>query len=434
MPARQREHLAPVRRIPAARRTNTEPADNSFLEAAEASAIEVGGTTRISLMLMPHERGPIGVQARELLARLQQTLQKQPVPMTVTAQTVFLREAADQSECERILGAHYGGQSPAIHYVLQPPCCGASLAFEAWAIGGTGIKVERFGKHVLALSYDGVRWIHCTGIPSGIESGDAYAQMSSLLERMGEALSSASAEFEQVVRTWFYLGGITESDPGEQRYKEMNRARADFYRNIPFGRALLGGNTVPGIYPASTGIGTAGNSLSGSCLAVQTTRKDTTLLNLENPHQTPAYAYPPRYSAKSPKFSRGMALVLGNQVTTWISGTASIVNSESRYPDDIERQTEQTIENIEQLLSPETFAYQGQHGIMASLHDLAKIRVYVKRPQDFEKCKRICERRFGHVPTIYAVADVCRPELLVEIEGVAFSRRLNGHHTTLNGH
>jgi len=38
-------------------------------------------------------------------------------------------------------------------------------------------------------------------------------------------------------------------------------------------------------------------------------------------------------------------------------------------------------------------------------------------------CKAICDERFGTIPVIYAVADVCRPELLVEIEGVAFSRR-----------
>jgi hypothetical protein len=53
---------------------------------------------------------------------------------------------------------------------------------------------------------------------------------------------------------------------------------------------------------------------------------------------------------------------------------------------------------------------------------MAKIRVYLKRPEDLVKCRAICERRFGPVPAVYAVADICRPELLVEIEGVAFSR------------
>ena len=46
------------------------------------------------------------------------------------------------------------------------------------------------------------------------------------------------------------------------------------------------------------------------------------------------------HSAQSPKFSRAVALVLGNYVTTWVSGTASIVDSETRYPGDPRRQTE----------------------------------------------------------------------------------------------
>ena len=51
------------------------------------------------------------------------------------------------------------------------------------------------------------------------------------------------------------------------------------------------------------------------------------------------------------------------------------------------------------------------------------MRVYIKRQEDYAKAKAICEARLGEVPTIYAVADVCRPDLLVEIEGIAFSTR-----------
>ena len=117
-----------------------------------------------------------------------------------------------------------------------------------------------------------------------------------------------------------------------------------------------------------------------------------------------------------------MAVVIGNYVTTWISGTASIVNSESVHPGDAAMQTEQTIDNIEHLIARENFARHGVPGAGAELSDLAKLRVYVKRPEDYEACREVCERRFGSLPTIYAQADVCRPELLVEIEGVAFSR------------
>ncbi|HWX21232.1 MAG TPA: hypothetical protein VN578_15130 [Candidatus Binatia bacterium] len=117
-----------------------------------------------------------------------------------------------------------------------------------------------------------------------------------------------------------------------------------------------------------------------------------------------------------------MALVLGHYATTWVSGTASIVNAESRFLGDVEKQTEQTIDNIERLIAPENFAAHGVKGAGAGLADLAKIRAYLKRAGDFQKCRAICERRVGSVPAIYAVGDVCRPDLLVEIEGVAFSK------------
>ena len=55
--------------------------------------------------------------------------------------------------------------------------------------------------------------------------------------------------------------------------------------------------------------------------------------------------------------------------------------------------------------------------------NLGLVRIYIKRQEDFEKTRAICRSRLGDLPTIYAVADVCRPELLVEIEGMAFSRR-----------
>jgi enamine deaminase RidA (YjgF/YER057c/UK114 family) len=178
-----------------------------------------------------------------------------------------------------------------------------------------------------------------------------------------------------------------------------------------------------GIYPASTGIGMSGSGLVAGSLALQTQRGDAFLLPLENPQQTPAYAYHPRHSPQSPKFSRGVALVLDNYITTWVSGTASVVHSLSRHPGDIRKQTEQTIENIEKLISADNFVFHGIKHPGARLNDLAKVRVYLKRAEDFSVCKAICEKRFGSVPAIYAVADVCRPELLVEIEGVAFTKR-----------
>jgi len=384
--------------------------------------MDLGDSARVAVMITPRGRGPFREQAQELLSNLRTILAKQPEPMAITVQTVFLKDPQDQAECARMLAEFSGPDLPVTNYVRQPPCCGAALALEAWAIGGKGVRVEHFGPHALAVSYDSVRWVYCAGIEPAASLPGVHPQALDGLGRLRAALVQAGSSFDRVVRTWFYLGGITEPEGGVQRYQELNRARTNFYRDIRFHGSSPEGGAPRAIYPASTGIGMAGRGLVLSCMTLETRRDDLILLPLENPQQTPAYAYDPNYSPLSPKFSRAVALVLGDYVTSWVSGTASIVNSESCYPGDAVRQTAQTIDNIERLIAGENFTLHGLKGAGASLHDLAKIRVYLKRPEDLAQCRAVCERRFGAVPAIYAVADICRPELLVEIEGVAFSR------------
>jgi enamine deaminase RidA (YjgF/YER057c/UK114 family) len=392
--------------------------------AAESSIVDLGGPKRVTLMLTPQGRGSFREQAEEVLTKLRAILARQPVQMAVTIQTVFLRDPRDQRECEQILAAHNGDKPPITNFVQQPPCCGAALALEAWAIGGPSVTLKHFGSQGLSVSYDGVRWIYAAGLARDCSTGGVYANTLDALEGARALLAKAGSGFDHVVRTWLCLGGITEPEAETQRYKELNRARADFYHDISFGGGLPRPDLAHNAYPASTGIGMSGRGLVLSCLALETRREDARLVPLENPGQTPAYAYHLKHSPQSPKFSRAMALVLGDYVTTWISGTASILDSESRHPGDIDKQTNQTIDNIERLISRENFASHGAGNAGATLRDLAKIRVYLKHPEDFARCAAVCGRRFGPVPAIYAHADVCRPELLVEIEGIAFSRLL----------
>ncbi|PWU15908.1 MAG: dioxygenase [Verrucomicrobia bacterium] len=445
---------------------------------AQTSFVHLGDSARLALMLEPSGRGPFRSQAQDVLSLLSNALQEQSRPMSVVNQTVFLRRAEDQKLCEHILSDFYGPHQPATNFLFQAPCSGAALAMEAWAIGGESVRVEHYSPQVLAVSYDRVRFIYCAGIKpaSGLTSRKVYPGVLNALESLDHALRQAGSRFEHIVRLWYYLGGVTAPEGRLQRYFELNRARTDFYRNIPFGGAFVAkrnghplergqlvranrrsadilvrskrgelklarksitrntfeagcGQECPrsasAIYPASTGIGMQGRQLIVSCIALETSRPDLVLVPLENPHQTPPCLYPPRYSPESPKFARATAMSLGDYVTTWISGTASVLNSESCHAGDIAKQTEQTIDNIERLIAPANFKQHGLLGAGATLRDLAKVRVYLKRQKDFSACQAICQRRFGNVPAIYAIADVCRPELLVEIEGVAFSKRLN---------
>jgi len=424
--ARQRQDVAkPTRRrsAPEPKLLVTPGRLGESSKPADFSVAELDDVRRISLSLAPRSRGSLREQLADILSSQEAILQHLCTPHVVTSQTIFLRTGADQAECARLLNEHYGQNLPVTTFVLQEPCCGAALATEAWAIGGRSIRVKRFAPNLMTVEYDGLRWVYCGGIQPSPTAGRVHDQTLDTLDRLRGALNRTGCGFESVVRTWFYLGAITGRERRTQRYKELNRARADFYRPIRFFPEMLQESGSRGAYPASTGIGTAGTGLVLACTALQTRRQDVFLLPLENPQQTPAYDYHARYSPQSPKFSRALALVTPRYTMTWVSGTASIVDSESQHPADIEKQTQQTIDNIQKLIGPENFRGRGVAGTGSSLQEMAKLRVYIKRHEDYAKCRKVCERRFGAVPTIYAVADVCRPELLVEIEGLALCPR-----------
>jgi enamine deaminase RidA (YjgF/YER057c/UK114 family) len=174
-------------------------------------------------------------------------------------------------------------------------------------------------------------------------------------------------------------------------------------------------------FPASTGIGSDNRDVLMGCIAFRSDRAGVVITPLENPRQTPAFDYPSAYSPKSPQFSRAMALSCGQYATIFISGTASITQSETQHVGDAAAQTRETLANIEALISRKNLARHGLPGHGATLDGLGFVRVYIKRREDYEAVRAVCQSQLGDLPTIYAIADVCRPDLLVEIEGMAFS-------------
>ena len=275
------------------------------------------------------------------------------------------------------------------------------------------------------MTHNALSWVHCANVTPRDGVTGVYNQTISSLSKMRVLLAKQGVEFDRVIRTWFYLGGIVDDDEdGNQRYKELNRARSAFFEGVHF---LAGCQPrlpeVPEPYPASTGIGTEGRELMLGCIALATDRPEIVAMPLENPKQTAAFHYASSYSPKSPKFARAMALSCGDYATIFVSGTASIVDSESRHIGDVEGQTRQTLDNIEALISEENLGGMACPGWAPRSTTSGLARIYIKRQEDFEKTQAICRSRLGDVPMVFAVADVCRPELLVEIEGMAFSKR-----------
>lgn len=392
------------------------------------SVVDLDGVSHVFAAAVPLAGSTLEDQAHDALRTIEAVFAEEGDRDAIVAQTVFLRDSGDLEACRRVLRGFYGREMPATTYVAQPPCEGKRLSIEAFGAGrGEGaVAIERVDERTVIARHGGVSWVHIAQATPSTSDQRVYERALSAFREMAGRLRSLGVGFDRVVRTWLYLGDIVGLEDGVQRYHELNRARTDFFRGVDFARALGPGAPSDRVYPASTGIGATGRDVVMSSVAVVAEPGRLALLPLENPVQTSACDYAGRYGRESPKFSRAMAVVAGPSVTIFVSGTASITGSETRWLEDVERQAHQTLDNIEELISEANFARHGRPGIGATLRDLALARVYIKRPEDYPRARAACEARLGELPTVYAVADVCRPELLVEIEGIAFARAPRG--------
>jgi enamine deaminase RidA (YjgF/YER057c/UK114 family) len=392
------------------------------------SVVELNDVRHVFAAAVPRRGLTLRQQADDALRTIEAVIDEEGTRGSIVHQAVFVPSVNLIEECRHIMRDFYGSDMPATSYVPQPPCEGKLLAIEALGIGRAPgeVEIERVSEQLVIARHNHIAWCHCAEVVPRDCNGSVYDASLDALQQIRSLLASVNIPFEEIVRTWLYLGGIVEDEGPTQRYKELNRARTDFYQDIHF----LADRVPPGrkgrVFPASTGIGTEGRRVMMSAIALATDRKDIIAVPLENPRQTAAFDYADHYSPKSPKFCRAMALSCGNYATIFVSGTASITDSETWHVGDAVAQTHETLDNIAALICEENLCYHGLPGLGASLDGLGLVRVYIKRAEDYASVRAACEKRLGELPTICAMADVCRPELLVEIEGIAFSRRGSG--------
>ena len=389
------------------------------------SLVELNDVCHVFATVVPRSGNTLREQVRDALEGIAAVMSAEGAAGAVIHQAVFLADGESMAACRHIVRDFYGCDVPATSYIPQPPCEGKLVAIEAMGLGRgrENVEIERISDQVVVTHQNGVAWVYADhAVPRTLATG-VYEKTICSYQHLRRLLPGAGARFDQVLRTWLSLGGIVDDDGPTQRYKELNRARADVYQHVPFLTDRLPEGYTGPAFPASTGIGTAGRSLSLSALAVVSDDDSVVAVPLENPRQTAAYAYSTTYSPTSPKFSRGLALCCGEDTTLFISGTASITNSETRHVGDVVAQTHETLENITALISEANLSRHGLPGRGTTLEGIGVARVYVKRPEDHAKVRQVCEQRLGGVPASYVVADVCRPDLLVEIEGIAFSHQ-----------
>ena len=157
-------------------------------------------------------------------------------------------------------------------------------------------------------------------------------------------------------------------------------------------------------------------------------KSDLKITPVKNPAQVSAYDYSEKvligseieknFPLLTPKFERAKLYETGeDQYSMLISGTAAIQAEESLAKEDAGKQAEITFDNIRRLIDY-GLEHLKRYGMKVEKTTFNYLRVYIKRNEDFSAVKAICESNIMEIAPVYLIADICRAELLVEIEGV----------------
>jgi chorismate lyase/3-hydroxybenzoate synthase len=200
-----------------------------------------------------------------------------------------------------------------------------------------------------------------------------------------------------VLRMWNYLGAINQGEDDAERYKQFCDGRA----------AGMGEHFRDG-FPAATAIGhhACAQAAQAGALQVYLLACEHPGERVENPRQVSAWHYPRQYGRTPPSFARAMNLPARDALA--ISGTAAVVGHASAHAQDLQAQLVETFANLDALL---------EHAGMAGFGNQAPLKAYVRDPADAAAVHAFIRQRLPDVPLLLLHGDICRSELLVEIDG-----------------
>ncbi len=208
-------------------------------------------------------------------------------------------------------------------------------------------------------------------------------------------------------KIWNYIPGINEGQGDQERYRQFCVGRA---------MALAAAYGDQPMTPAATAIGV---DASEPALQIYFLAGALPGLNVENPRQLNAWQYPRQYSPKSPLFSRGTIMQGVESRQFLISGTASVVGHETHH-DNATDQVSESLRNVNALLAEGQRLLGGQR---PGLGDSGVLKIYVRNAEDFALIeKTINDLVPADMPRIYLNGDICRSDLLTEIDGIVTCR------------
>jgi enamine deaminase RidA (YjgF/YER057c/UK114 family) len=244
---------------------------------------------------------------------------------------------------------------------------------------------------------------------SASNSGDCMTDSSLAFKTLQQLLDQTGFKISDITRQWNYIEGILSNKESHQNYQVFNDARTRFYQDHFSEKG----------YPAATGIGMKTGGVLIEYIAIQ--GEHVTNVPIDNPVQVPAHKYPedclmglPTGNRKTtPKFERGRYVDLQGEVIYFISGTSAITGEKTKYPGDAEQQIKLTIDNIDKLVAKDNLL---RNNIPAPELRYNYLRIYLKERKDFKQVRKICLERYGSIPIVWLLANICREDLTVEIE------------------
>lgn len=211
------------------------------------------------------------------------------------------------------------------------------------------------------------------------------------------------------LKIWNYIPGINQGSGDGECYRQFCVGRAE---------ALAEGYDEQPPLPAATAIGVAADE---PALQVYFLAGGLPGLNVENPRQVNAWRYPRQYGPRSPLFSRGTIVELGAHRHFLISGTASVIGHETRHADDVRLQTLESLRNVDSLIS------EGQRLLGLSQEPQVRpalLKIYLRSEPDLPLIRKTLAQALPEtLPRMFLLGDVCRRDLLTEVDGIALLER-----------
>lgn len=317
---------------------------------------------------------------------------------TAVFRRLFVSDAINQTATVRdsALFREPADSPVAVSIVQQPPLPGAKIALLAYHVGNADMTKRRLSPHHMIVEKGGLRHLWSTGLCAGandVPSSSASQTWQVFSDLIGTLSRNGGSLVDHCIRTWLYIKDV------DIFYRDMVESRGTIFRQH--------GLTEKTHYIASTGI-------EGACAH----QYDLVLMDAYSgldlvPGQT-SYLHDLEHLCPTKNynvhFERGTKISYADRAHHFISGTASIdKDGKVVYPGNVVKQLERALANVDGLLASGG----------ADIDDMMHFLVYLRDVSDYRRVRDCLSERYPLIPTIFVEAPVCRPEWLVEVEGIA---------------